>query len=549
MSLGAATRIVSRGSLALLAGTAASLSIGEYVGSDSKAVRSFRFWKGMVPIYTHYKLVEHRLKDETDPEKISAAYKPLNQRYSPRVEKLALELKGFYYKLAQVLSTRDDFLPDEYLTWTKQLQDKSPAVLPSSDIEKVVEKDLGKPISEIFQEWDPKPIGAASVGQVHHAVLADDNKTDVAVKVQYPGIERKFRNDIETVELFCKYLMPQNVSFFREIKKQYATEFDMRGEADNLREVHNNLHLAGWNSVVAIPYPVYSSKQVLVMTYLPGKKLVDGIREYFESIAERMGVTLEEFEAEQKQKIERDAEEGRDSRVDIKAAAAWSKRVEWLLRLRNVMLNPFVYILNMTVRPLVSKTPWAYFDSTTGPGSGVLNLGQVMDTLIRVHGHEIFADGAFNGDPHPGNVLLMPDGRLGLIDYGQVKRMTVSDRIMYAKLIIALSRDDRDEVVRIAREESGFSTKFSNNDVTFRSMAFFHCRDTEDVLGGLNVSEFMEWMEKEDPVQNINDEFVMVGRVSLLLRGLANAFGIKVRISDYWCVEADKFLKSQGIDY
>lgn len=148
-----------------------------------------------------------------------------------------------------------------------------------------------------------------------------------------------------------------------------------------------------------------------------------------------------------------------------------------------------------------------------------------------------------------GNILLMDDGRLGLIDYGQVKRMALQDRIVYAKLIIAINREDRAEVVRLAREEAGFKTKFSNDDVTFRSLAFYHCRDTDDILQGKNVSEFMEWMEKADPVRKINDEYVMVGRVSLLLRGMANAFGMKVRISDYWRDEAHKFLKTQGIDY
>lgn len=65
----------------------------------------------------------------------------------------------------------------------------------------------------------------------------------------------------------------------------------------------------------------------------------------------------------------------------------------------------------------------------------------------------------------------------------------------------------------------------------------------------MNVSEFMEWMERKDPVEKITDEFVMAGRVSLLLRGMANAFGMKVRISDYWAEEAQKFLKAQGVDY
>lgn len=539
MSLLTLSKVVSRGSVAVIAGTGLTLSAGEYAGSDSGAVRSFRFWKGMVPIYLHYKYVEWSLRDETDPAVISSAYRPLNERYSPQVQKLALNLKGFYYKLAQIMSTRDDFLPDEYLKWTKELQDKSPSVISSDEVRAIIDQSLGVRCVDFFSEWSEKPIGAASVGQVHRARLAESG-AEVAVKVQYPGIEKKFRNDIDTVEMFCKYLMPQNTAYFAEIKRQFATEFDMRGEAENLREVHDNLHHAGWNKFIEVPYPIVSSKEVLIMTFLPGLKLVDGVRAQFGQLAARRGITMEEFEQEQKRLIE----EGKLRRVDVQDAVVSTRRLKWLLAGRNVLINIVFLMLNYSVCPLIGRKPLEYWDNRN-----ILNLGEIIDTLIRVHGHEVFMDGAFNGDPHPGNILLMDDGRLGLIDYGQVKRMSVADRINYAKLIIALSRNDAQEVVRLARDETGFRTKNMNNDVTYRSLAFFHCRDSDDILQGMNVSEFMEWMEKTDPVEKINDEFVMVGRVSLLLRGMTNAFGMKVRISDYWKDAAAEFLRLQGIEY
>ncbi|CAN0519191.1 unnamed protein product, partial [Ectocarpus sp. 8 AP-2014] len=58
-----------------------------------------------------------------------------------------------------------------------------------------------------------------------------------------------------------------------------------------------------------------------------------------------------------------------------------------------------------------------------------LNTEKLIETLFRVHGHQIFVDGAFNGDPHPGNILLTPDGKLGLIDYGQVQTDRPSNSI------------------------------------------------------------------------------------------------------------------------
>ncbi|KAI0566184.1 hypothetical protein FGB62_11g213 [Gracilaria domingensis] len=492
-----------------------------------------------MPIYAHYKFVEWQTAHETDCDVVSAAFRPLNERYSPRVEQLALGLQGFYFKLAQIVSTRDEFLPDEYLRWTKQLQDRSPNVMPSEQAKQIVQRSLGQPFDSLFSEWHDEPIGAASIGQVHRARLRSTGQL-VAVKVQFPGIESKFRNDIDTVEMFCKYLMPQNASYFAEIKRQFATEFDARGEAHNLQLVHDNLHKADWNAFVKVPKPIHSSKEVLVMEYLEGAKLVDGVRQQFKRMAASQGVDFEQMEAEQKRLMQ----SGQRQRKDILQSARETARIQRMLWLRDLLINSFIFVGNYTVRPFVSSEKWKYWHS-----EAPLNLGEIMDVLLRVHAHEIFQDGAFNGDPHPGNILLMPDGRLGLIDYGQVKHMSLEDRIIYAKLILAINRDDRDEVVRIMKDEVGFRTKSMDGDIIYRTAAFFNCRDSEDVTLGMNVSTFMEWLEQSDPVEKINDEFVMAGRVSVLLRGMANAFGLKLRVTDYWKTEAEKFLKAQGINY
>lgn len=532
-------RFAFRGTVVLSAGSAALLSAADFVGSDAGAVRSFRFWRGMLPVYSHYKFAEWLVKDETDPSIVSAKYSPLHKRYAPRVKELALNLKGFYFKLAQLLSTRDDFLPDEYLEWTKALQNKSPSVMPSDEAQAIVERSLNVKVDDLFSEWDDEPIGAASIAQVHRARLRENGKL-VAVKIQYPGIEKKFRNDIATVEMFCKWLMPQNSPYFNEIKKQFATEFDARGEAENLQLVHDNIHRAGWQRLVEVPEPIYSSKEVLVMTYLPGPKLEDGVREGLRKMAERQGKDFEEIEREQKRLIESDKLE----RKDVAASAAETRRIATLLWLRDSVVNGLISVGNWTVRPLFSNKKWEYVES-----EAPINLGQILDTLLRVHAHEIFQDGSFNSDGHGGNIILMPDGRLGLVDYGQVKHMGLEERIVYAKLILAISRDDREEVVRLMTDEVGFRTTRMDPNIIFLTAAFFNCRDSDDITQGMNVSKFMEWLEKSDPVVNINDEYVMVGRVSVLMRGMANAFGMKLRVSDYWKKEAEQFLKSRGISY
>lgn len=173
-------------------------------------------------------------------------------------------------------------------------------------------------------------------------------------------------------------------------------------------------------------------------------------------------------------------------------------------------------------------------------------MGRVIETLLPVHAHEIFFGGAFNSDPHPSNILLLPDGRLGPFDYGQFKHMSLKDRIIYAKLIIALHREDRSEVVRLAVDEMGHKTKNMNHNMIYRVLAFSHDRDTKGITLGKDFNQFTEYAEEIDPVEHVNDEYIMAARVSILVRAMANALGLRVRVADYWCLEAEKFLKSQG---
>eukprot|EP00171_Calliarthron_tuberculosum_P018134 IDg18134t1 len=126
---------------------------------ESGISRSLRFWSGAIPVYANYKLVEWRTAAMTDAEAVYRDhYEPLNEKYAPRVEALTLELQGFYYKLAQVVSTRDEFLPDQYMQWAKRLQDSSPRVMAPSEARAVVEKSLGVTIDEVFSEWDDEPV-------------------------------------------------------------------------------------------------------------------------------------------------------------------------------------------------------------------------------------------------------------------------------------------------------------------------------------------------------------------------------------------------------
>src|SRR3954467_6051796 len=108
--------------------------------------------------------------------------------------KRLVELGPAYIKLGQVLSTRPDLLPDIYIRELEQLQDDVDPV-PFADVERTIEEELESRISKLFVEFDPEPLGSASLGQVHAASLRDGR--NVVVKVQRPNIRQALADDIE----------------------------------------------------------------------------------------------------------------------------------------------------------------------------------------------------------------------------------------------------------------------------------------------------------------------------------------------------------------
>jgi len=221
-----------------------------------------------LPIYTQYKLTEWWFSgvpfDESE-----YYWDLLHDRHCGTVEHVCLLLKGFYLKGAQVASTRDDLIPKQYLEFCKRFQDEVPSELATrEELEASICSSLGiSSVSEVFQWIDEEPVGAASIGVVHRAKLKDGRV--VAVKVQFPEIEERFRNDLQTVKRFCSFALPSHMPFLDEIERQFLTEFDYRGEARNLQRIRRSI-LPSWRRHVYIPYVVEElcTKEVMVMEFL-----------------------------------------------------------------------------------------------------------------------------------------------------------------------------------------------------------------------------------------------------------------------------------------
>jgi ubiquinone biosynthesis protein len=198
----------------------------------------------------------------------------------PEAKALADDLESMgptFIKLGQLLSTRPDLLPMSYLEALTRLQDK---VEPFSfeEVESIVSSELGVRISKAFSEFDPTPIAAASLGQVHRARMRDGRL--VAVKVQRPDIRERVVEDLEALSDVAEFLdnhtgMGKQYEFqkmLEEFRRSLMRELDYRQEATNLATMNDILK--EFDSIV-VPLPVddYTTSRVLTMDYIKGKKI------------------------------------------------------------------------------------------------------------------------------------------------------------------------------------------------------------------------------------------------------------------------------------
>ncbi|KNC74275.1 hypothetical protein SARC_13173, partial [Sphaeroforma arctica JP610] len=339
-------------------------------------------------------------------------------------------------------------------------QDQCPPELTGEQARLAVAKSLGQDLDQVFATFDSHPIAAASIGQVHRATLLDGR--EVVVKVQYPFIEDKFRADIATAMQFCKLAQPAQLPFMRETEKQFLTEFDYRGEAENMLEIRSNL-MQHWHKQIEIPRPFMHlcTKEVLVMEYLPGISLISGVRRQLRAMAAEQGKTAQQLEDEYRWETQQPGHVHKDLEQS-KRELRWYNRY---LTVKDGTLNTLRTTYNWTVGLVTGDHKhWQY---SVRP----INLAQILDTVLKVHAHQIFYDGCFNGDPHPGNIMLLDDGRLGLIDFGQVKHWSEATRYHYSLLIRALAQDNRPEVVDIANNVLGMHTKHDDPECIYLYMA------------------------------------------------------------------------------
>jgi len=282
----------------------------------------------------------------------------------------ALEEGGVTFtKLGQLLSTRRDLLPEEFLSELAQLQDRAEPA-PWEQVEQVIAQSLGAP-GQVFAELQQEPAAAASIAQVHRARLRCDGGADaeVAVKVQRPGIRATVEQDLDILQRLAVRL-ERRARWARAVGAVGLT----RGFAAAMRE--------------ELDFRVEARNTAAVAAAWPGQQRV---------VRGRVSVTL-----------------------------------------------PAVYEQLCTEHVLVIE----WLDGVSLRAAGPLIDDRGLDrtamsrALLRSMVYQITEGGVFHADPHPGNVLLLTDGRLALLDFGSVGRLDARQRLALQDLLLALGRGD-----------------------------------------------------------------------------------------------------------
>ncbi|ONK71185.1 uncharacterized protein A4U43_C04F5760 [Asparagus officinalis] len=241
--------------------------------------RSIQFWVRAADIYTSYKVCQIRAGLVKDAEKQDAMWEKQHELGADKMYSLCSDLGGLFLKAAQILG-KPDLAPAAWVKKLVTLCDQAPAT-PFPVVQKVLEEELGKKFGDVFDRFDANPVGSASIAQVHRARLRSEN-TDVAVKVQHPGVEHLMMVDIHNLQTFVLFLQKTDIKFdlfslTKEVEKQIGYEFDFCREAASMEKIRHFFHANNKKVPVIVPRVIQgmATRKVLVMEFIEGTPIMN----------------------------------------------------------------------------------------------------------------------------------------------------------------------------------------------------------------------------------------------------------------------------------
>ncbi|XP_021724447.1 uncharacterized protein LOC110691799 [Chenopodium quinoa] len=204
--------------------------------------------------------------------------KKRRKRTASWLRERVLQLGPTFIKIGQLSSTRSDLFPREYVDELAKLQDRVPA-FSSNKAKEFISAELGAPVDILFREFEDQPIAAASLGQVHRAILHNGEK--VVVKVQRPGLKRLFDIDLRNLKLIAEYFQKSEslggptrdwIGIYEECATILYQEIDYINEGKNADRFRRDFRNVKWVRVPMIHWD-YTALKVLTLEYVPGVKI------------------------------------------------------------------------------------------------------------------------------------------------------------------------------------------------------------------------------------------------------------------------------------
>ena len=302
------------------------------------------------------------------------------------VERLG-NMKGALMKIGQMASYLDQGLPEPVRQMLAELQTNAPP-MSTELVYKTIESQLGSPPNILFRTFDDTPLASASIGQVHRAVTQDGRH--VAVKVQYPGVDKAIASDLENSDVLLNamgYLFPglEPGPIVAELRDRLSEELDYQAEAAHQSNFAD--YYAG-HPTIYVPrvLPEFTSRRILTSEYAHG--------------------------------------------------ASWQELLTWSQDEQNL----------------------------------------AAETMYRYAFGGIYRLGAFNGDPHPGNYVFQPGGKVAFLDYGLCKVFTPDEVKSFERMIQAMVFDEDPTAIRKVLTDVGVlkdNVDLSDDDINSYFRHFF----------------------------------------------------------------------------